>query len=59
MRQPTKPTRAQKSIIEESGYDSTCYSVLYDRNGLLCIVSRSDDRNIIRIDRNTKKRIPG
>lgn len=50
-----KPTRVEKTIIEAAGYDSTCYAVLHNGNGLLIIVSRSDDRNVIRIDVNTKK----
>jgi hypothetical protein len=59
MKRPRKPTKAERTIMEAAGYDSECYAVMGDHNGLLIIVSRSDDRNIVRIDTNTKKRIPG
>ena len=59
MKRPRKPTKAERAIMEATGYDSECYAVMGDHNGLLIIVSRSDDRNVVRIDTNTKKRIPG
>lgn len=55
MRRTRKSSYAERRIMEEAGYDSECYAVIGDHNGLLIIVSRSDDRNIIRIDTNTKK----
>lgn len=53
-----KPTRAEKIIIEAAGFESGSYTVVSNHNGLLVICGRSDERNIHRIDTNTKKEVP-
>lgn len=59
MKRPKAPNRTQKEIMKAAGFEPGCYAVVGSRNGLLTIVSRSDERNIIRIDEYTRKRISG
>lgn len=57
MKKPKAPNRKQKDVIIKAGFEPGCYAVIGEVNGLLTIVSRSDERNVIKIDMYTQKRI--
>lgn len=43
MKNPRKPTRAQKIIMEESGLDSTVYLVISEEKEKLKVISKIDN----------------